>query len=48
MRTFDLTLIIYNTYDRRNSYFLYINIQDNKEDSIPDSFKAKQIPLLSI
>jgi hypothetical protein len=46
--TSDLTLSIYNAYDRRNPFFLYIDINDTNEDSIPDSFKAKQVSLFPI
>ena len=45
--TSDLTLSVYNAYDRRNPFFLYIEII-NDENGIPQAFQPKQVSLFPI
>ena len=45
--TSDLTMSVYNAYDRRNPFFLYIDII-NDNNGIPQAFKAKQVSLFPI
>ena len=45
--TSDLTLSVYNAYDRRNPFFLYIDII-NDDNGIPQAFSAKQVSLFPI
>lgn len=45
--TSDLTLSVYNAYDRRNPFFLFIEILED-ENNVPEAFKAKQVSLFPI
>ena len=45
----DLTLSIYNVYNRLNAFFIYIDAEfDNPDDQLPSRFQAKQVSLFPI
>lgn len=44
----DLTLSVYNAYNRRNPYFIYIDEIEAEDSQIPLGFQAKQVALFSI
>jgi len=44
----DLTLNTYNTYDRRNPYFIYFDIEFYEGTQIPETITPKQVSLFPI
>jgi hypothetical protein len=44
----DLTLSIYNVYNRRNPYFVYFEQLREEEKGITTGFKGKQVSLFPI
>jgi hypothetical protein len=46
----DLTINIYNLYNRRNPFFIYFDseFQDNNEEAFPSNIQAKQVSLFPI
>lgn len=44
----DLTFSIYNVYNRRNPYFIYMDAIRNSDEGAPLGFRAKQVSLFPI
>ncbi|GAB3838947.1 TonB-dependent receptor [Hymenobacter jeollabukensis] len=44
----DLTLSIYNAYNRRNPYFIYIDEVKNEETGLPERYRARQVSLFPV
>ena len=44
----DLTLSIYNAYNRRNPYFVYFEELEDKENNVTIGFQGKQVSLFPI
>ncbi len=44
----DLTFSAYNTYDRRNPFFIFFAAEDNNDDNIPDKISPKVVSLFPI
>jgi hypothetical protein len=44
----DLTLSIYNAYNRRNPYFVYFEELEDKENKVTIGFQGKQVSLFPI
>ncbi|WP_400191790.1 TonB-dependent receptor domain-containing protein [Hymenobacter sp. B81] len=47
-RESDLTLSIYNAYNRRNPYFIYFDEVKNKETGEPERFRARLVSLFPV
>ncbi|MFC7669368.1 hypothetical protein ACFQT0_19890 [Hymenobacter humi] len=47
-RNQDLTLSIYNAYNRRNAYFVFFEAVEDKATGRTVGFKAKQVSLFPV